>query len=101
MMGGLKAMVAKIWTAVSKLFPWLAPFAGLLSLYAVYSSNYDAVVAYLNGLSVYLAGNPTSGFLALANRFFPISEALTMVLALFTFRKLAFVARFVRAMMPF
>lgn len=96
-----KSVLIKIWTAVSKIFPWLAPLAGLMSLYAVFKSNYQVVITYINGLTAYLTGQPSISWLAAANRFFPISEACSMVLALLTLRSLAFMARFVRAMMPF
>lgn len=96
-----KSVLIKIWTGASKLFPWLAPLAGLMSLYAVFKSNYEAVITYINGLTVFLTGQPAIGWLSAANRFFPISEACAMVLALLTLRSLAFMARFVRAMMPF
>lgn len=100
-LGALKTVTQKIWTAVSKVFPWLAPATGLFALYAVFQANYDALVIYLNQMSAYLSTQPATGYLAMANRIFPISEALSMVLALFTLRKAALVARFVRAMMPF
>lgn len=97
----LKGIVGSIWSVVSKLLPLITLISGLFALYSVFESNYNAVVAYLDGLAAHLSGRPTSEWIAKANRLFPVSEVLVMASSLFSLRILAFVVRFLRSFMPF
>lgn len=99
-LNSIKTLLLKMWSPMALIMPFFGPIAVLWGLFVAVSDNVTLITTTIGGLSAYVQPFPISDTMAMANRFFPVTEGLGMIGVIITLRIATSIVRIIKSFIP-